>query len=103
LASFENPTKDVSIRDWLATRGLQALQEDLGSLQQADAFVLKHGNGNGRRVLESLRANMPETCPAVTEAGVFEIYRQSTEKQIFENHEIQIYSHPTYEKENAIA
>lgn len=103
VASFENPTKDVSIRDWLATRGLQALQEDLGSLQQADAFVLKHGNGNGRRVLESLRANMPQACPAITEAGVFEIYRQSTEKQIFENQEIQLYSHPTYEKENAIA
>jgi hypothetical protein len=99
ILSFENPPKDVSIRDWLAIRGLQAIQEDLGSMQQTDAFVLKHGNGNGRRVLESLRANMPRACPAITDAGLRTLYRQSTEQQIFKEQGIQLYSDPTYEKQ----
>jgi len=103
VSSFENLPVGVSIRDWLAVRGLQGIQSDLGSIQQADAFVLKNGNGNGRRVLESLRANMPQTCPAVSESSLLALYRQSTNKQISENQQIEIYSHPTYEKENEIA
>lgn len=100
VLNFEHLPTGVSIRDWLAVRGLQGIQADLGSMQQADAFVLKNGNGNGRRVLESLREIMPPACPAISEAALFELYRKSTEKQILENQAIQIYSDPTYENEN---
>jgi hypothetical protein len=103
VTCFENPPKGVSVRDWLAVRGLQALQDDLGGVQQTEAFVMKHGNGNGRRVLDSLREIMPRVYPAVTQESVFEIYRQSTEKQIFANEENCVYSDPKYEKQIEIA
>jgi hypothetical protein len=100
---FQNLPEGASIRDWLAVRGLQSIQKDFGGLQQADAFVLKNGNGNGRRVLESLRAIMPKACPAVSKSSLYDLYRESTANQITENPVIQIHSDPTYENENEIA
>jgi hypothetical protein len=82
ISCFTQPPIGVSIRDWLAVSGLKTLIHDLGGVQQACSFVHKFGNGNGRRVLDSLFDLMPSERLPITEAEVFESYARSTELQL---------------------
>ena len=81
IRSFENPPKGVSIRDWLAAYGLCALRDACGDAQKAFSFVQKHGNGNGKRVLEALLEIMPSERPPIKEAEILESYVRSIERQ----------------------
>ena len=73
----------VPMRNWLAAIGLNALVAQFGSLQLAHAFVLKHGNGNGRRILETLAESAPRNRQPLTLEGILDSYRRSTLLQTF--------------------
>ncbi|MBS1800475.1 MAG: hypothetical protein JSS95_11695 [Acidobacteria bacterium] len=81
IRSFESPPKGVSIRDWLAAYGLNALWNACGDAQQAFSFVQKHGNGNGKRVLDSLLKILPSERPPITAAEILDSYVRSIERQ----------------------
>ncbi len=66
ISSFDSPPSDVSVRDWLAVMGFDALKKNLGSAQQAYSFVQKHGKGNGKRILDSLSGILPAERPPMT-------------------------------------
>jgi hypothetical protein len=68
----------VPMRNWLAAIGLNTLVAQFGSLQLAHAFVLRHGNGNGRRILETLAECAPRNRHPLTLEGIRESYRCST-------------------------
>ena len=82
IRSFDEPPKGVSVRDWLAALGLDRLQRDFGNAHQAFSFVQRHGNGNGKRVLESLMEIMPAERPPITEAEILDSFVRSTERQL---------------------
>lgn len=65
------------MRNWLAAIGLNALVAQFGSLQLAHAFVLRHGNGNGRRILDTLAECAPRNRQPLTLEGILESYRRS--------------------------
>lgn len=103
VRSFDEPPDSVPIRNWLAALGFVKLCEVYGNSQQAISYVTKFGNGNGRRVLDTLLPLLPQERPAVTDAEILEQYRQTTEKQILGSLTGEIYLGPTYEEENKIA
>jgi hypothetical protein len=78
IRQFESPPDGVPIRNWLAALGLEVLQQQLGSAQVAQATVLKHGKGNGRRILESLAECLPKRREALTMEEIQESFRKST-------------------------
>jgi len=100
VMDYMSPPKGMPVRDWLALIGLQTMKQQLGGIQQAHAFVLKNGNGNGRRILESLLSQMPQTRSAVTTEEIIANYRKSTEQQIFGITAEGIYSGAEYEQTN---
>jgi hypothetical protein len=102
ITSFDRPPDSASIRNWLAALGFQKLRDDFGNSQQAVSYVTKFGNGNGKRVLETLLPLLPEQRPAVTAAEILERYRHTTEKQILGSLTGEIYLGPTYDEENNI-
>jgi hypothetical protein len=100
---LDSPPEDVSIRNWLAAIGFETLKEHLGSAQLARQIVLRHGNNNGRRILESLARCGPDTRDSVTLEQIQESYRVSTLAQTSPNELKQVYLTPTYEREREIA
>ena len=71
----------IPMRDWLAVFGFRALIDYAGSAQAAVAFIKKYGNGNGKRIIESLAPLLPQETPGITSGEIYENYRISTEKQ----------------------
>ena len=59
VQNFDSPPAKVPVRNWLASIGYETLKEQLGSEQLARSVVLKHGSGNGKRILESLAECSP--------------------------------------------
>ena len=51
--------RNESIRDHLAGIGFQQICKQRGSVQAGVAYVTKHGKGNGKRVLDSIRPYWP--------------------------------------------
>lgn len=82
IRGFTPPTQGVSIRDSLAAYGLSTLMHDYGGAQQAFSLVQRYGNGNGKRVFESLLSILPPERPPFTEVEIFEAYARSTERQV---------------------
>ena len=78
IVNLESPPEGVAMRNWLAAIGLGALEKQLGSAQLARAIVLKHGRGNGTRILESLADSISPSRPTLSMLEVKESYRQST-------------------------
>jgi hypothetical protein len=81
ISLFDHPPKGVSIRDWLAALGLEALRQSCGDAQQAISFVQKYGKGNGKRVLEALMEITPQQRPPITKAEIVESYVRSIKRQ----------------------
>jgi len=102
IRSFEQPPPGVSIRDWLAAMGLDRLRQEFGNSHQACSYVQKYGNGNGKRVLESLFSIMPPERPPITETEIFEAYARSTERQVTGAKAINVYLPPRHEETNQI-
>lgn len=72
----------ISVRDYLAVMGLDALIKEHGSAQSAYAFVKRYGRGNGRRILDALAQHLPQAIPGITNEELFEVYRSSVSKQL---------------------
>ena len=100
---LEAPPSDVPIRNWLAAIGLETVKEHLGSAQLARQLVLKHGNNNGKRILESLDRCAPDTRDPATHEQIQESYRISTLAQTSRPAGERVYLTPTYECEQQIA
>jgi hypothetical protein len=81
-ARESNPPTSGSMRDWLAARGFQTLIDEKGGMQSAASFVLKYGNGNGRRLLESIMPHMPKKQAPITGERLYELYKHSTLPQM---------------------
>jgi len=71
------------IRDRLAGIGLQCVCSEIGT-QKGFALVTRHGNGNGRRVLHSLRPFWPGTRDSIgcTREQIIEAFRASVSAQL---------------------
>lgn len=78
VLNIDSPPPDVPIRDWLASIGFEALKERVGSFQMARSIVLKYGNGNGKRILESLAESTPTKRQPLTMEEIRESFRRST-------------------------
>ncbi|MGE0406790.1 MAG: hypothetical protein AB7O65_10845 [Candidatus Korobacteraceae bacterium] len=70
-----------STRDWLAGRGLQALIDECGNVQHAFGLVTRYGNGNGKRILESLQAFWPKSEIQLSVAQLTRMFRDSVVNQ----------------------
>ena len=68
----------VAMRNWLAAIGLSTLQQQFGSVQLARSFVLKHANGNGRRILDAIGECASHNRQPFTLEEIQESYRRST-------------------------
>lgn len=78
----DNLPDGASIRDLLAARGLLGFRDDFGSMQHALSFVMKNGNGNGRRILDAILPLLPPDSFPVTRADILAAYRRTTKLQI---------------------
>jgi hypothetical protein len=78
IRQLDAPPKGVPLRNWLAALGLEVLQERSGSVQVARSIVLKHANGNGKRILKSLDECLPKRRDALTMEEIRESFRKST-------------------------
>jgi hypothetical protein len=103
VQNLESPPKDVSMRNWLAALGFEFLQQQLGSAQLACSIVLKHGNGNGKRILESITECFPERRQAPTMEEIQESFRRSTLLQTSHSGQSGVYLSPTYEHPKQVA
>jgi hypothetical protein len=83
ILQISAPPRDVPLGKLLAALGFEKLKEHFGSAQAATAFVMKFGNGNGKRILTSLADALPGDRPPVTLEEIQESFRKSTEWQIF--------------------
>ena len=81
VLSVDAPPDGMSVRNWLAGLGFEALQQAHGSLQAARSIVTKFGQGNGSRILESLSECSRSSRPPVTREEIQRIYQESTLKQ----------------------
>lgn len=101
--NFDSPPAGTSMRDWFAAIGYETLKERLGSEQLARSFVLKCGNGNGKRILESLDKCRPAKGHAVTVEDIQESFRKSTVLQTSNSSQVGVCLSPTYERKEQIA
>jgi tetratricopeptide (TPR) repeat protein len=93
------PSPDsMPIREYLAVIGLNTLIEEFGCVQSAFSFVQRHGNGNGKRILDTLTPSLPIEIPGITVSELVAIYRTSVEKQIQEAVPTELYLPPTHEE-----
>jgi hypothetical protein len=99
----EPPREGASVYNWLAAAGFEWLKEQMGSAQMARQFVLKHGNNNGKRVLESLTKSAPQDRPTPSRDLLVESYRTSTRAQTSPEAKEPVYLTPTYERQREIA
>lgn len=72
----------VPVRDWLAALGLNWLAGHFGSVQLAHSLVRRNSNGNGKRLLESLKGCLAPTRPPLTIEQINESFRRSTLAQV---------------------
>lgn len=103
VVCIDKPPEFASMRNFLAALGFLKLGEHFGDLQQAVSYITKFGNGNGKRVLDTILPLLPQERPAVTEAEILDRYRRTTEQQVLGRLTGEIYLGPTYDKENEIA
>ena len=92
-----SPPEGVSVRNWLASLGLRYLEDQYGSLQTVRSIILRHGCGNGKRILECLEQASASERPPVTLQEIRESYRNSTLRQIADANGHEVYLSPTYE------
>lgn len=78
----DNLPDGASIRDLLAARGLLGFRDDFGSMQHALSFVMKNGNGNGRRILDAIIPLLPPVRLPVSRADIVTAYLRTTKQQI---------------------
>ena len=81
VLNVDAPPEGVSVRNWLASLGFQLVQQSHGSFQAARSIVIKFGQGNGTRVLESLSESSGPSRPPVDMEEVQRVFRESTLKQ----------------------
>jgi hypothetical protein len=103
VQNFDSPPADVPLRDWLASIGYEALKEQLGSEQLARSFVLKHGSGNGKRILDSLAEAAPTKRQPLTMEEIQESFRRSTLLQTSPSSHAGVHLSPTYDHTKQIA
>lgn len=74
----------ISIRDYLAIKGLQQVVNEFGGLQPAMTFVHKYGKGNGKRIVDKFGEFLASPdMSGITETEVFEAYRKTVTRQIW--------------------
>lgn len=95
---IDSPPEKVPVRDWLAALGFEALKEQFGSVQFARSFVLKHANGNGKRILKSLAECCPMTRQPLTIEKIQESFERSTLLQTSPPGGQGVHLTPTYER-----
>src|ERR1035438_7481214 len=78
IQNFDSPPAGVPVRDTLASFGFDRLKEQLGSEQLARSWVFKYGNGNGKRILDSLAEAAPTKRQPLTMEEIQESFRRST-------------------------
>ena len=93
------PPGNAPLRNWLAALGFESLKEHLGSAQMARQFVLRHGNNNGTRILESIAECAPQILSVINLEQIQESYRVSTLAQTSPIAGNGIHLTPTYERE----
>jgi hypothetical protein len=81
VLNVDAPPEGVSVRNWLAVLGFEALQQSHGSLQIARSIVIKHGQGNGSRILDSLSGFSRLPRPPLTLEEIQRCFRETTLKQ----------------------
>ncbi len=97
VQNFNFPPEGVPLRDWLAAIGLETVKEQVGGLQMARSIVLKYGNGNGRRILESLEKSSPTKRQPLTMEEIQESFRRSTLLQTSPSSGGGVHLSPTYD------
>jgi len=103
IQDFSSPPAEVPVRDWLASIGYETLKERLGSEQLARSVVLKHGNGNGKRILNSLAETSLAKRQPLTMEEIQESFRRSALLQTSPSGQGSIHLTPTYEDTKQIA
>ena len=103
IQNIVSPPAGVPIRDALAYIGLCSLKEQLGSEQLARSWVLKHGNGNGKRILKSLAESAPTKRQPLSMEEIQESFVRSTRRQTSPSSHRGVHLSPTYEQTREIA
>jgi hypothetical protein len=103
IQNIDSPPVGVPIRDWLAAIGLEMVKEQLGSAQLARSLVLKHGNRNGKRILEALAESAPSKRQPLTMEEIQESFVRSTLLQTSPSSEGGVHLSPTYDNTKQIA
>ena len=103
VQNFDSPPAKVPVRNWLASIGYETLKEQLGSEQLARSVVLKHGSGNGKRILDSLAEAAPTKRQPLTMEEIQESFRRSTLLQTSHSSESGVHLSPTYDDTKQIA
>lgn len=98
VLNFDSPPAGMPVRNWLALIGFEAMIRQLGSAQLARSVVLKHGNGNGRRILESLVRSSPTPRQPLTMEEIQDSYKRSTFRQTSNSSQAAVHLSPTYEQ-----
>jgi len=103
IQNLDSPPVGVPLRDTLASIGFEWVKERLGSEQLARSWVLKHGNGNGKRILESLADAAPAKRQPLTMEEIQESFVRSTLLQTSRSGDGDVHLSPTYEEAKQIA
>jgi hypothetical protein len=97
ILNIELPPAGVPLRDTLAAIGFETVKERLGSEQLAHSWVIKHGNGNGKRILESLADASPAIRQPLTMEEIQESFVRSTLVQTSPPNRKGVHLTPTYD------
>ena len=100
---LDSPVDGMSTRNWLAAAGFEWLKERLGSEQLARQMVVKHGKGNGKRILKSLAETYSLTGHPLTVEELHESFKASTLRQTSQQDVERVHLSPTYEDTKQIA
>jgi hypothetical protein len=103
VQNIASPPPGIPINNWFASIGYEAVKEQLGSEQLARSFVLKHGNGNGKRILEALEKASPSKRVPITMAEIQESFSRSTLLQTSSSNRGGVHLSPTYDDTKQIA
>ena len=102
VQNIDSPPVGIPLRDWLASIGFETVKERLG-MQLARSLVLKHGNGNGKRILASLAESAPTKRQPLTIEEIQESFVRSTLPQTSPSRLSDVHLSPTYEHTKQIA
>jgi hypothetical protein len=97
VQNFDSPPMEVPFRNWLAAIGFETVKVQLGSEQLARSLVLKHGKGNGKRILKSLTEAAPAQRQLLTMEEIQESFRRSTLLQTSPSSQRGVHLSPTYD------